>query len=79
MGKDKEVVMFSLVSCIGSPPSNLEIVGANRDKVTASLTVYKDGRRDLGCTFLAGGLCQAFGDRRDKSKCIHLFPESSSG
>lgn len=76
MGKDKEVVVFSLVPCIGSPPSNMQ-VDANLNKVTASLTVYRDGRRDLGCTFLNGGLCQAFGDRCDKSKCKHLFPESS--
>jgi hypothetical protein len=75
-----ELQAFSLVPCIGSRPANLDLNPSGLpSSITATVAVYKDGSREVGCTFLKQGLCTKFGsDREDKGRCIHLYPEKSN-
>lgn len=59
----KEVVVSLTLSCLGAPTPNVEINPCS-GTTEVSLTIYKDGKRDVGCSFLSTGLCQRFGTDR---------------
>ena len=77
----KEVANSYSVDCWGAD-ANL------KESVQASLTVYEDGSRQIGCPFInLSGQCQApsetqsdFRNNIEKqigSSCVHLFPVNS--
>jgi len=75
---DKEVLTSYSIVCTGSPkPSNN--LSSNRPHVDVSLTIYNDGKRDVGCShILPNGICDWFEINRDYFRCRHLPAKEST-
>lgn len=70
----REVVTSYPIRCAGV---NLTEIASLPDySAQASLTIYKDGIRSVGCPYLSSGICHV---ASSKLKCIQLFPETSEG
>jgi hypothetical protein len=60
---NKEVVASYPIKCIGSSSSSCRL-DPELTPVDVSLTIYKDGTRDVGCPFISGVSCEK---KRSKS------------
>lgn len=76
----KEVVNSYALDCAGAQ-------NTLKDKVAASITVFDNGDREVGCPLVSlAGSCTVVNDENAKSKaesslnsqCVHLFPAKSS-
>lgn len=67
------------IRCVGV--SKEELAPLKDRPAEASVTIYADGSRDVGCPFLGikDGMCQsgAKPDKETRTSCIHLFPATS--
>lgn len=73
---NKEVVSSYPIRCIGIPQSDTKLKIDLLSSVDVSLTIYKDGKRDVGCSFLLSPSenCNRFVMNRNYVRCKHLFP-----
>jgi hypothetical protein len=76
---EKEVIASYKLSCNGAneiPLSKKQLKSSSNyldlQDQEISVTVYKDGEREVGCSYL-----QSSGRCVDEKKCIHLKPKSS--
>ena len=72
-----EVVTGYYIVCKGVSPSGLEPLG--NSPTQASITLFQDGSRQIGCPYLKRGHCSADIVLQEDNfpKCCHLFPESN--
>lgn len=72
MFMNKEVIASYAIKCIGSSSSSSPL-DPKLKPVDVSLTIYKDGDRDVGCPFLSGVTCEKK-EVNPARGCVHLFP-----
>lgn len=75
---NKEVITSYPIKCIGDYIPLQEQLSTDPSSCDISLTVYKDGNREVGCSFLLTEICAKGGLHRHNSRCVHLFPEEST-
>lgn len=83
---EKEVSNGFLINCEGVIPKKGNLAPLVEHPTQATVTIYKDGSRDIGCPYLIRpyGTCSAmqldesWHPNYKKSKCIHLFPVDST-
>ncbi len=70
---DKEVVSAFPIDCYGSDPQS------SGKKISVSITVFKDGTREVACPYMtAGDDCDNNKRRVINPPCIQLNPQSKS-
>lgn len=75
---NKEVITSYPIKCVGAPSRDgiLKLTG-DLSSAEVSLTIYKDGKRDVGCSFISDQICNKFRGSLLNGRCRHLFPSES--
>lgn len=75
---NKEVIASYPIKCLGATHPDTKL-GTDINSVDVSLTIYKDGKRDVSCSFLLEHGCGKFGvSIFSGGRCRHLNPEEST-